>query len=104
MQMYQRPTYHWKLECSTKGEHTVNAALYELQNMIDDDEPAYLAMIRSFGSFGVLSTFIYAFTICVMPIGMVLGTLFMIKPMLVTNELHDLLESEKIYEIPTWIN
>ena len=24
--------------------------------------------------------------------------------MLVTNELHDLLESEKIYEIPSWIN
>ena len=33
--IYQRPTFHWKLECENGGQNTVNAALDELQLVID---------------------------------------------------------------------
>ena len=39
MNFYQRPTYHWKLECEQGGEHTVAAALQEFQKMLDKEQP-----------------------------------------------------------------
>ena len=103
MGMYQRPTYHWDLECENGGDHTVEAALTEFRLMLDQEQP-YVEMRESYGSWAVAATFIYTFTFCVPPAGMIIGTLLMLKPSRLTIELNDLLKTQKIYELPSWIN
>ena len=61
-------------------------------------------MQKAISSFGVIALVVYAFTFLIPLVGMILGSLLMIKPMLATNELDDLLESEKVFDIPSWIN
>ena len=111
--MYQRPTYHWKLECYYRDEYSVVTALDELRNMIDE-EPLYVPMLKSYKAYGIFAFIFYTvFTfiplsgyrilrrkggkpcVCIVPlIGMIVGSLLMLKPMMTTNELNNLLESE----------
>ena len=92
MNMYQRPTYHWKLECSAQGEYTVDAALQEFQDMVNK-EPAYIATMKAFSSWSVAAVVLNTLTVWIPPVGMVLGGLLQIAPTLETNELNDILDS-----------
>ena len=41
---------------------------------------------------------------CVTPASIILGGLMLIKPMMVTIEANDILQNEKLYDLPAWIN
>ena len=71
--------------------------------MLDVEQP-YVEMRESYGSWAVAATFIYCFTFCVPPLGMIIGSLLMLKPARLTFELNDFLKTETIYELPSWIN
>ena len=61
-------------------------------------------MMDDLGSWGIAATVIYVFTIWVPPAGMIVGTLLMWKPAISANKMNNLLKSETIYELPSWIN
>ena len=68
------------------------------------EEPPYVPMLASLGSWGVAATFIYTFTFFVPPVGMIIGGLLMITPATDVIRLNDLLKSGTIYELPSWVN
>ena len=99
--MYQRPTYHWKLEC--EAQYTVDAALKELQSTVNE-ETIQEKMHNNYRSWGVAAVVLYCLFVMGPPIGVILGSLMLIKPLMVTLEVNDILDSRTVYDLPSWIN
>ena len=61
-------------------------------------------MHKTYGSYSIAALVILAVSCCLPPLAMILGTCLLIKPLIVTIEVNDLLQSGTVFELPDWIN
>ena len=99
--MYQRPNYHWKLEC--EAQYTVDAALKELQSTANE-ESIYEKMHNNYRPWGVAAVVLYCLTVLFPPAGVIIGSCMLIKPLMVTLDVNEALNTRTVYDLPSWIN
>ena len=61
-------------------------------------------LLKAYSTWSVASITLYTVFMCVTPASIILGGLMLIKPMMVTIEANDILQNEKLYDLPAWIN
>ena len=70
----------------------MDEAITELQSVLDQ-ETISEKMHKNYRSWGVAAVVIYSFLFFVPPVGVVVGTCMLIKPLMVTLEANDILNS-----------
>ena len=61
-------------------------------------------MLKAYTSWSVAAVTLYSLFFLLPPVSAILGTFMMIKPLMVTLEVNEALDSGKFYELPDWIN
>ena len=61
-------------------------------------------MNKAFSTWSMAAIVFYSALFLMPPAAIILGSLMLIKPLMVTIEANELLNSGKAYELPDWIN
>ena len=61
-------------------------------------------MHNNYRSWGVTAVVLYCLFVVAPPIGVIVGSCMLIKPLMVTLEANDTMNSRTVYDLPSWIN